>query len=204
MVANAKIACLACDLLLPDPSLAEGERASCPRCRHHLKAHPRDGLVRSLAFALGSAVLLVAACAFPFLSMQAGGFENATTLPESAQALWRNGREYLAVLVFSFVVLVPGVIVAALVALLVPLVRGRPAPWLVATGRLIWFLGPWSMAEVFVIGVIVSLVKLAAMANITLGISFWSYAAFTVCLTAALASLDRAYVWDAIERVGSR
>jgi paraquat-inducible protein A len=71
----------------------------------------------------------------------------------------------------------------------------------VAAGRLVFTLEPWSMAEVFVIGAIVSLVKIAAMAGVVLGLSFWAYIAFCVCFTAALSSLDRAYVWDAIERV---
>ena len=56
------------------------------------------------------------------------------------------------------------------------------------------------MVEVFVIGVIVSLVKLASLATVVLGISFWAYVGFSICLTAAMTSLDRAYVWDEIER----
>jgi paraquat-inducible protein A len=107
----------------------------------------------------------------------------------------------LSGLVLGFILLVPTVILAAVLALLAPLVRGRNAPWLVPAGRLIFSLSSWSMVEVFVIGVVVSLVKLAAMATIVLGISFWSYAAFGICLTATLGSLDRVYVWDAIERV---
>jgi paraquat-inducible protein A len=197
----ADIACIECDLLLPDVALADGERARCPRCNHLLKASPRDGLTRSLAFTVSSAVLLLAACSFPFLSLHAKGLESAITLLQAARELWLGGREVLAVLVFAFIVAVPGVMVVALLALLTPLVRGRNAPWLVPTGRLVFTLEPWSMAEVFVIGAIVSLVKIAAMAGVVLGLSFWAYIAFCVCFTAALSSLDRAYVWDAIERV---
>ena len=71
-------------------------------------------------------------------------------------------------------------------------------------GRFIFGVSAWSMVEVFVIGVIVSLVKLASMASVVLGISFWAYALFALSLTATLSSLDRAFVWDAIERVGTR
>jgi paraquat-inducible protein A len=203
MVAADRIACIECDLLLPTPSLAEGERASCPRCGHHLVAHPPDGLTRSLAFALAASVLLLAACAFPFLALEAKGLQNAVTLPQSALELYRNGREVLALLVLAFIIVVPAALLASLMALLVPLAAGRGAPWLVLAGRLVFSLGAWSMAEVFVIGVIVSLVKLGSMATVVLGISFWSYAAFTLCLVAALASLDRAYVWDLVEQRSS-
>jgi paraquat-inducible protein A len=203
MLPSGHIACLECDLLLPTPVLAEGERAACPRCGHQLASHPRDGLDRSLAFAMGAAVFLVIGCMFPLMSMKAGGFENAMTLPQSALELYYNGRTTLALLVAAFIILVPAVLLGSILALLVPLTRGRNAPWLVPAGRLIFTLSPWSMVEVFVIGVIVSLVKLAAMATIVLGISFWSYVAFSLSLTAALSSLDRFYVWGAVEQVSS-
>jgi paraquat-inducible protein A len=150
---------------------------------------------------VGAAAFLTTAIAFPFLSLKVGGFENAMTLLQSAIELYRNGMGELAGLVLGFIVIIPTAMLAAVLALLVPLVRGRKVPWLVPAGRFIFALGPWSMVEVFVIGVIVSLVKLASMATVVLGISFWSYAAFVVCFTASISSLDRVFVWDAIEEM---
>jgi paraquat-inducible protein A len=60
-------------------------------------------------------------------------------------------------------------------------------------------LSPWSMVEVFVIGVLVSLVKIAAMATVILGVSFWAYVGFAVCFTATLSNLDRLQMWREIE-----
>ena len=37
--------------------------------------------------------------------------------------------------------------------------------------------GPWSMAEIFVIGVAVALVKVSGLASVTLGPAFWSFVA---------------------------
>jgi len=59
--------------------------------------------------------------------------------------------------------------------------------------------GRHSMAEVFIIGVLVSLVKIAAMASVVIGISFWAYVGFAVCFTASLSSLDRFQMWREIE-----
>ena len=49
--------------------------------------------------------------------------------------------------------------------------------------------------EVFMLGVLVSLVKLADMAEIVPGIALWSFALLIVVLAAATASLDAREVW---------
>ena len=53
--------------------------------------------------------------------------------------------------------------------------------------------------EVFIIGVLVSLVKIGAMATIVIGISFWAYIGFVLCFIAAIGSLDRFQIWREIE-----
>ena len=78
---------------------------------------------------------------------------------------------------------------------------GRASPWLKPAGRILYSLQEWSMVEVFLIGVVVSLVKLASMASVQLGLSFWAYAAFGVCFTLAMSTLDRFHCWQSIERL---
>ncbi len=195
-----RLACIQCDLLVTFPDLREGERATCPRCEHLLSARTPNGLARSLAFALSAAVLLVMANAFPFLSLKASGLESVMTLPSAALEIYREGYGTMAAMVFAFIAVVPGLVIAVLIALVAALLRERRATWLVPAGRALFWLSPWSMVEVFVIGVIVSLVKIHHLAHVILGVSFWSYVAFTVCFTAAMSSLDRLEVWEEIER----
>lgn len=194
-----QVACLECDLLIDLPPLAPGQRAQCPRCDTTIAASPRDGLRRALAYALAAAVLLALANAYPFLAFKASGLERVMTLTESARALWADDNRVLAALVLTFIVIAPAVLTGCLIVLLVPLVNRRRYPWLRHVGRLVFVIGPWSMAEVFLIGVLVSFIKIAKIATMVLGLSFWAFFAFTICLTAALAALDRHDVWSAIE-----
>ena len=194
-----RLACIECDLLVRVGELVGRQRAYCPRCGHLLTVSTEDGLTKALAFAVAAAVLLAAANFFPFLSLRASGLEQVMTLPGSALQLHRDGYTSIAFLVLGPILLVPGAMVATVVALLVPLRRGVFAPWLVPAGRLLSFLGPWSMVEVFVIGVLVSLVKIGAMATVVMGISFWAYVAFALCFTAMLTHLDRVEMWREIE-----
>jgi paraquat-inducible protein A len=195
-----RLACIECDLLVAVGELREGDRVSCPRCGHLLTARTPNGFERSLAFAIAAGVLLVMALCFPFLSLKASGLESMMTLPTAALEIYRGGYGEMAVLVLGFIVVVPAAMISILYALLGSLLRGRGGPWLVPAGRTLFWLTPWSMAEVFVIGVIVSLIKIGHMATVVIGVSFWSYVAFSVCFTAAMSSLDRLTVWDEIER----
>jgi len=194
-----RTACLQCDLIVTIEGLHEGERAICPRCGFVLTSRTTDGLSRSLAFAIAAVVFLVMANTFPFLVLEASGLEQVMTLPRTAVELYAGGYSSIAVLVLGSIVVIPAFMLATVIALVVPLRQRWKAPWLIAAGRLLFFLNPWSMVEVFLIGVLVSLVKIAAMATVVLGVSFWAYVGFAVCFTATLASLDRLQMWRDIE-----
>ena len=59
------------------------------------------------------------------------------------------------------------------------------------------------LVKVNMILLIVSLVKIGSLATVILGISFWSYAAFALCFTAALTQLDRVQLWERIEELSA-
>jgi paraquat-inducible protein A len=198
---NDLIACHGCDLLVDVSDLADGEKASCPRCSHFLTRYRSDGFSRVLAYSLAGLIFLAVANGYPFLSFSAQGLESVMTLPQTPGALVEYGRPELAVLVAAFIIFIPAVILLSLLAVVIPLLSGRPAPWLHSCARFIFSVQSWSMVEVFIIGVIVSLVKIMSMATVVLGASFWAYAAFSLCFTLAVASLDRYQCWRAIDEV---
>lgn len=199
MKQKIQTACAECDLLIAVPEIREGERATCPRCDHVLTRRPRQGFERAAAFAIASCVFFTVSLLFPFMAFSSSGVENVMTLPEAALSIYRNHYPLLAAVVFVGIIGAPMVLLAGLLALALPLVLQRPAPWLKQAGKLVFFLNEWSMVEVFMIGVIVSLVKIAHLATVIIGLSFWAYVLFALCMTAALSGLDRIQVWRAIE-----
>ena len=58
---------------------------------------------------------------------------------------------------------------------------------------------PWNMVEVFLLGVLVSLLKLAKVADVHFGFGFWAFAGVMLCLAAAVAGIDREELWDRLE-----
>ena len=57
----------------------------------------------------------------------------------------------------------------------------------------------WNMTDVYLLGVLVSFLKLGKLAQLTLGVSFWAYVALILCLTAAVTSIDNRELWTRLE-----
>ncbi len=52
------------------------------------------------------------------------------------------------------------------------------------------------MVDVFLVGVLISLVKLMGMADIKMGLSFWAFVGYTVLLIKMISSLDQMWLWQ--------
>lgn len=195
------VGCPECDLLvhvrLPEP----GRSVRCPRCRFSLASGVADPFARPLAFAMAALVLMLVALLFPFLEVSAAGLENTMTLAQAMTSMSRFGAETIAVLVTAFVLFVPGAMMAAVVVLYAALAANRSYDWLVPLARALFYMDAWCMADVFAIGVIVSLVKLSTMADVVLGTAFWAFLGFSVCFLITVTAMDRLTVWTAIDRL---
>lgn len=190
-------------MLITVPHVAEGERAVCPRCDSMITQRPRSGLERALAFSVAAAIFLIISLLYPFLSFSSSGLESVMTLPQASFTIYEERSTALAVIIFITIIGAPALMLFSLIALTVPLVLKLRVPWLRGVGKLLTVLTEWNMVEVFIIGVIVSLVKIMKLATVILGISFWAYIVFTLCLVAALSGLDRWRVWGEIEALSS-
>lgn len=192
---NDHTACHSCDLLIRLPALQAGEKARCPRCGHLLSRRVRHGHGLSLAFAASALLFLVLSLQFPFLAFEAQGHVQQMTLLQSASELIELNFLPLALLLVLFILVLPACLLMLLVVVLGQLALDEHSVWTQRFTHWLFAIEPWCMVEVFLIGVLVSLIKISAMADIVLGLSFWAYILFTLAMTAALSSLDKHYLW---------
>ena len=199
MPATHLVACDSCDLLHRLGPVPEGHTVKCRRCGGVLRRRPRNGAERTLALAFASAVLFAVANSFPFLSFDMRGLATQTTLITGVRDLWNGGKEEIAALVFLTIELAPLAQIALLVWVLAPLRFGR-RPWqLPLAFRLLRHTQTWSMLEVFMIGILVAIVKLLAMATVIPGVALWSFALLIFVLSGAVAAFDPEEVWERLE-----
>jgi paraquat-inducible protein A len=199
MTSTTLIACECCDLLHRLPYVPEGHTARCRRCGDLLRRRPRNGLERTLALALASSVLFIVANSFPFLAFDMKGLSTQTTLLTGVVDLWQADKQEIAALVFLTIELAPAAQIGLILWVLGPLRFGQ-RPWLLPHAfRMLRHAQTWSMLEVFLIGILVAIVKLLAMASVVPGVSLWSFVLLIGVLTAAVASFDPEEVWERLE-----
>jgi paraquat-inducible protein A len=190
------IACPHCDLLQRSAPLAQTCVARCSRCRAILYRAHDDDLDRPLAYTLAAAILFIVANAFPIVGLELQGQTTAATLFGMAQTLWQENMKPLGALVFFTTIVVPALELGAMVYLLVPLRLGRVPSRLPTALRVLQAVRPWGMTEVFILGLLVSLAKLAGMATVVPGIALWSFGGLLMMIAAAVASVDARVIWS--------
>jgi paraquat-inducible protein A len=190
------IACPQCDLLQRSARLAAAYVARCNRCHSMLYRPQSDNLDRPLAYTLAAAILFVVANAFPIVGLELQGQTTAGTLFGMARTLWVENMKPLAALVFFTTIVVPALELGAMAYLLVPLRLGRVPTRLPTALRVLQAVRPWGMIEVFILGLLVSLAKLAGMATVVPGIALWSFGGLLMMIAAAVASFDARMIWS--------
>jgi paraquat-inducible protein A len=198
---DALIACHECDLIHRVKPLPKKGVANCTRCGSVLYRHKPNSLERTLALSLAGLVLFGLANWFPFLALKMGSQVHHTNLITGIQVLYDQGMQALAVLVLITTVLAPLAQLLGMLYVLLPLKRDRVPPKFAPVFRLVLGLETWSMMEVFMLGILVSVVKLAKMAQIVPGIAIFSFFALIVVLAAATVSLDPHEIWHRWEKL---
>lgn len=175
--------------------MPEGTKAICTRCGSVLFQKTKDTTQRTLALSIAGLILFVIANAYPFLSMQVEGRIQETTLVTGVIWLFTNGMQGLSALVLSTSILVPLLQLIALIFILIPIQFGQLAPRTGKIFRTVRHLMPWSMMEVFLLGILVSMIKLGKMATIIPGTAMWAYTALILVIITAFSGLNPNDIW---------
>ncbi len=193
---NSFVACHECDMIQRVKSLPTKAMANCIRCGAVLYRNKPNSIERTLALTLAGLILFVLANSFPFLALKMESQFHQTTLITGIKELYLQDRQGLAILVLFTTILAPLAQLLGMLYILLPLRYHRTPPKLAGVFRFIRSLQPWSMMEVFMLGILVSVVKLAKMAQILPGISIFSFFALIVVLASVTVSLDPHEVWE--------
>lgn len=195
------LACDECDLLHTGVLLPRGTSAHCRRCGARLARNSGASLDRPLALALAAVVMFVVANANDILQLQVSGQITSSTLAGAVARLWDQGMWIIALIVALTAMVFPFLQLASMCYLLAPLRNGSIPPGFAVILRMIQALQPWGMLEVFVLGSLVALAKLAKIATVAPGAGLWAFGALILLAAGAAMSFDSEDLWRRMEEL---
>lgn len=193
------IACPVCDALLRDREVSILSTARCPRC-HSVIAAPRErALTNIVMLAITAVVLMWAAVFFPFLEISAKGLNHKSSLFDAVLAFSDGLMLPLSFAVAALIIVLPLIRLSAIIYALAPMALGWH-PWrhAITAFRVSELLRPWAMAEIFVVGVAIALVKVAGLATLSIGPAFWALALLVVVMALKDMFMCRITIWKTL------
>lgn len=168
--------------------------ARCVRCEAVIGRGRRIGLPTVLALTITAAIAFAFAASADILDLELRGSSEAANLPAAIGAAWGDGQEIIAVVAAATALVAPALFIALRLYVLVPLALGMKPAGFGPAVRTLHFVAKWNLVEVFTIGVLLSLVRLAGLANAVPGPGLYALGAVTV-LFAAIESAGLKHLW---------
>ncbi|HEY1076417.1 MAG TPA: paraquat-inducible protein A [Fontimonas sp.] len=194
--------CEDCDAVYERSPLAPGQVARCQRCGCELYRGRRVNLDRMLALTLASLILFALINVLPLVFVKLGKAVAAPTVWDAILQSYDAGVGLVAVAVAVCLLGLPLVQLLLYLYVVVPLRTGRVPRHFAAAMRALRHARPWSMVEVFLVGVLVTSIKLAKDFDLTIGAGLYCIAALTVLLTALL-TFSLHELWECAEECGA-
>lgn len=184
------IVCNQCHTSVSIPTLAHRQRAACPKCGHTLITFNNNATEKLIAYAFSALVFLLLSLPFNFLTFRTSGQKHSIDLPSGITVLIENDYLSLAIITGLATVMLPGLVLVGLVWLSIAQLQQRRSFYLHRLFSVVKGLLPWSMAEIFLIGTLVSLIKINELADVTIGLSFYAFIGFSAFTTLAIMQFD--------------
>jgi paraquat-inducible protein A len=170
----------------------------CRRCGAALHLRKPNSIARTWAFLIAAYIMYVPANVLPIMKTGSLFGSQSDTIMSGVAYLWHSGSWHLALVVFIASVLVPLAKMFCLTFLVISVQRGWKAQALERTKlyRVLEFIGPWSMLDVYVVTILVALVQLKSLATIQPGPAAAAFGAVVVLTMFAAMAFDPRLLWE--------
>jgi paraquat-inducible protein A len=192
------IACHECDALFQKPRLGRRRMARCQRCGAMLYWSASGRLDGIAAMTVAALITFLIAQGFPIVELETNGITSQTSLLGAIVSLWDEGMQIVAIMVFCSTTLFPLTELLALLYLLLPVRAGVLPPGFNLVLRAIQFVRPWGMIEVFMLGVVVTMVKMVSLARVIPEAAMFAFGALTLMFIVVV-TFDPRTLWDVAE-----
>jgi len=197
-IANHKILnCHTCGFL----SRQTGEHQNCIRCTSPLHHRKHKSIEATWALLASAFVLMIPANVYPIMTVIRFGQGESSTILSGVLHLIESGMWGLAMVVFVASIVVPVMKLFILIFLLISV--HNKSTWRPRDRTLLYrvteVVGAWSMVDIFLVGLLSSLVSLDSLSTIRPGIGAIFFAGVVVITMFAAHRFDPRLIWDSVK-----
>lgn len=170
----------------------------CPICDEPLHQRKLNSFQRTLALSIAALCFFIPANFFPIMKTDTvTTFEDSTIL-DGIFYFYEHGEFFVGTVIFIASVFIPVWKLLTLFYLLYSVHTG--SRWRLGEKnrlfKMIDIIGKWSMLDIFVIGLMITLVQFGELARVTTGFAAISFATMVVLTMIATESFDTRLMWD--------
>jgi len=191
--------CHDCGQMQVLPAMPPGSRAICQRCEAALRHTRRDPLSVPLALNISALILFGLGATLTLMAVSTAGQERIAGLASGPQEMEQYGLWEIALVVLITTIAAPLARIVCMLAVLLGLRMKRPPAELREIYAWVEHLRPWSMVEIYLLGLFVAYVRLSGMTTVNLGPAIYALAGLMVIMVLADHMLDGQAVWEAME-----
>jgi len=190
--------CHVCHQLVKMPKETQNGVALCPRCGEEVHTRIPESIQYTWALVIASIIFYIPANLLPMMHVQTFAGTQSDTIMSGVLYFLETGSYLIAAVIFIASIVVPITKLMILIYLLISVrnnkpVRQKKRQQLYALTELI---GKWSMVDVYVVAIMISLVHFGGMTQIAAGEGANYFLLVVVVTMVAAMQFDARLIWD--------
>jgi paraquat-inducible protein A len=181
--------------------LNDGRHALCPRCGSGVHFRKNNSLSRAWALLISAFIMYIPANTEPMMRNISLGNESSDTIISGVIYFFTHGDWPVALVIFLASVVLPMLKMIAIAYLLIMVQRGKVTRQREKTRLylLAEVLGRWSMVDIFVVALMITLVQLGQLATFEPGPAAIAFSLVVILTMFAEMTFDPKLIWDEVE-----
>lgn len=196
-------ACPDCDLLLSAAKSHPGYSSICPRCGAKLRFQPLQSVSKTLGLSITALLLYLPAMLMPLITFETFGFSDSANIIESILNFYQNKYYFVSLMILLSAVIFPLLLFVTIFIISLCLYLKRFPSYLSSLFKLHLHLEEWAMVEVYLIGILVTIIKMGDGSDVYYHSGLFCFAILVLMSSAISLAVDRQLFWQLIEHSGN-
>jgi paraquat-inducible protein A len=192
--------CSDCSLILQSIATEPDQIAVCPRCSQQLYRYKNNTIQKALVLSLTGLCLYMPANMLPLLSFSVLGIDTQSSIIQACLSMFDQEQYVIGITVVLTTLVFPLLILSGLLLITLGLIREWQAAWMPRFFRMYHHLIEWAMTDIFLVGVLITIVKMSHTAAVTFNPGFFCFVGLVLATISAHTVIDQQLFWSLMEK----